>query len=125
MTFLCQVLQQSGGFYLKKVRSCIFIQTCEDVPEKNTYNVLFTLFTFCTHLKFEIFFIIHEFKAFSCIAKKLLYGYTDFTHGVIECPHLWGQWVVTVGTHQMWSKRIRRISINAKNISSRCYCPPL
>ena len=73
MTFLCQVLQQSGGFYLKKVRSCIFIQTCEDVPEKNTYNVLFTLFTFCTHLKFEIFFIIYEFKAFSYIAEKLLY----------------------------------------------------
>ena len=73
----------------------------------------------------RFFFIIYEFKAFSYIAKKLLYGYPDFTHGVIECPHLWGQWVVTVGTHQMWSKRIRRFSINAKNISSRCYCSSL
>ena len=67
--------------------------------------------------------IIYEFKVFSYIAKKPLYGYPNITHGFIKRPHLWGQWVVTVGTHQMWSKRIRRISINAKNVSSRCYCP--
>ena len=112
----------SEGDSTSKKLEVVFIQTCEDVPEKNTYNVLFT---FGTHLKFEIFFIIYEFKAFSYIAKKLLYGYPDFTHGVIKCPHLWGHCVVTVGTHQMWSKRIRRISINAKNISSRCYRPSL
>ena len=71
------------------------------------------------------FFIICEFKAFSYIAKKPLYGYPSFTHGFIKRLHLWGRWVVTVGSHQMWSKRIRRISINAKNVSSRCYCPSL
>ena len=49
------------------------------------------------------FFIIYEFKAFSYIAKKPLYGYPNFTHGFIKRPHLWGQWVVTVGTLQMWS----------------------
>ena len=79
--------------------------------------------TFIPSLRF--FFISYEFKAFSYIAKKPFYGYPNFTHGVIKLPHLWGQWVVTLGTHQMWSKRIRRNSINAKNVSSRCYCPSL
>lgn len=79
-----------------------------------------TLTTWCLPTAFipslRFFSIIYEFTAFDYIAKKPLYGYPNFTHSFIKCPHMWGQWVVTIETHQMWSERIGRISINAERI---------
>ena len=90
----------NGGSTSKKLE-VVFSYKHVRIFLKRTLIMYCLPFALISSLSF--FFIIYEFKAFSYTAKKLLYGYPDFTHGCIKCPHLWGQWVVTVGTHQMWS----------------------